>query len=70
MQPGSRTSSMPTLRHDLNMSDRSGHVNSTPIRDLKGTIERKGAEIGLFITLDERAIARDRLTTYGYTFLD
>jgi len=31
---------------------KSGHVNSSMIRDLKGTVEREGAQIGLFITLD------------------
>jgi len=35
------------------VSVKSGGVNSSMIRDLKGTIEREGAEIGLFITLEE-----------------
>jgi site-specific DNA-methyltransferase (adenine-specific) len=35
------------------VSVKSGHVNSAMVRDLKGTIEREGAEIGLFITLEE-----------------
>ena len=35
------------------VSVKSGHVNSAMIRDLKGTIEREQAEIGLFITLEE-----------------
>ncbi len=35
------------------VSVKSGHVNSSMIRDLKGTLEREGAEIGLFITLEE-----------------
>lgn len=32
---------------------KSGHVNSGDIRDLKGTIERENAQMGLFITLEE-----------------
>jgi len=35
------------------VSVKSGGVNSGMIRDLKGTIQREGAEIGLFITLEE-----------------
>jgi site-specific DNA-methyltransferase (adenine-specific) len=35
------------------VSVKSGHVNSSMIRDLKGTLEREGAEIGLFVTLEE-----------------
>ncbi|MEP7227252.1 MAG: DNA methyltransferase, partial [Gemmatimonadales bacterium] len=35
------------------VSVKSGKVNSSMVRDLKGTIEREGAEIGLFITLEE-----------------
>jgi len=35
------------------VSVKSGHVTSAMIRDLKGTIEREGAQIGLFITLEE-----------------
>jgi site-specific DNA-methyltransferase (adenine-specific) len=35
------------------VSVKSGGVNSSMIRDLKGTIEREAAEIGLFITLEE-----------------
>lgn len=31
---------------------KSGHVNSAHIRDLKGTLEREGAQIGVFITLE------------------
>ena len=31
---------------------KSGHVNSGMIRDLKGTLERENASIGVFITLD------------------
>ena len=32
---------------------KSGHVKSGDIRDLKGTVEREGAVIGVFITLEE-----------------
>lgn len=32
---------------------KSGHVNSSMIRDLKGTLEREQAQIGIFITLEE-----------------
>jgi DNA methylase/NACHT-associated inactive restriction endonuclease len=35
------------------VSVKSGHVNSAMVRDLKGTIEREKAVIGLFITLEE-----------------
>ncbi|MBA4375270.1 MAG: site-specific DNA-methyltransferase [Anaerolinea sp.] len=31
---------------------KSGHVKSGDIRDLKGTLEREGAQIGVFLTLD------------------
>ena len=32
---------------------KSGHVNSATIRDLKGTVERERADLGLLITLEE-----------------
>jgi site-specific DNA-methyltransferase (adenine-specific) len=32
---------------------KSGHVKSGDIRDLKGTLEREGAQIGIFLTLEE-----------------
>jgi DNA modification methylase len=35
------------------VSVKSGKVNSAQVRDLKGTVEREKAEIGLFITLEE-----------------
>ncbi len=35
------------------VSVKSGHVNSGMVRDLKGTIEREAAVIGLFLTLEE-----------------
>ena len=40
------------LNHVL-VSVKSGHVNSAMVRDLKGTIEREKAAIGLFVTLEE-----------------
>ena len=39
---------------------KSGHVNSSHIRDLKGTLERENAQIGVYITLE--APTRDMLT--------
>jgi site-specific DNA-methyltransferase (adenine-specific) len=39
---------------------KSGHVKSGDIRDLRGTVEREGAVIGLFITLEPPS--RDMLT--------
>ena len=35
------------------VSVKSGHVNSSMVRDLKGTLEREKAAIGLFVTLEE-----------------
>jgi site-specific DNA-methyltransferase (adenine-specific) len=35
------------------VSVKSGHVDSSQIRDLKGTLDREQAAIGLFITLEE-----------------
>jgi hypothetical protein len=35
------------------VSVKSGSVNSSQIRDLKGVLEREKAEIGLFVTLEE-----------------
>jgi site-specific DNA-methyltransferase (adenine-specific) len=35
------------------VSVKSGHVNSSMVRDLKGTLEREKAAIGLFLTLEE-----------------
>lgn len=32
---------------------KSGHVKSGDIRDLKGTLDREGAQIGVFVTLEE-----------------
>ena len=49
------------------VSVKSGHVNSGMIRDLKGTIEREKAEIGLFITLEEPSKEMDlEATTAGF----
>jgi hypothetical protein len=51
-----------TIGHEGEMgqalaSIKSGHANSSMIRDLKDTIEREGAQIGLLITVE--AVARD-----------
>jgi site-specific DNA-methyltransferase (adenine-specific) len=35
------------------VSVKSGHVDASQIRDLKGTIERENAAIGIFVTLEE-----------------
>src|SRR5665811_1628463 len=35
------------------VSVKSGSVNSSQVRDLKGVLEREKAEIGLFVTLEE-----------------
>ena len=49
------------------VSVKSGHVNSAMIRDLKGTIEREKAEIGLFITLEEPSREMElEATTAGF----
>ena len=43
-------------RHALQtvvVSVKSGHVNSSMVRDLKGTIDREQAAMGLFLTLEE-----------------
>ncbi|HEX6483702.1 MAG TPA: restriction endonuclease [Ktedonobacteraceae bacterium] len=39
---------------------KSGHVNTSHIRDLKGTLQREQAAIGIFITLEEPT--RDMVT--------
>ena len=38
---------------DVLVSVKSGHVNVSQVRDLKGTMEREGAPLGLFITLED-----------------
>jgi site-specific DNA-methyltransferase (adenine-specific) len=46
---------------------KSGHVTSRDVRDLRGTVEREGAAIGVFITLEPAS--RDMITeaaTAGY----
>jgi site-specific DNA-methyltransferase (adenine-specific) len=49
------------------VSVKSGKVNSSQIRDLKGTIEREKAEIGLFITLEEPSREMElEATTAGF----
>ncbi|WP_346380958.1 DNA methyltransferase [Microbacterium sp.] len=51
------------------VSVKSGKVNSSQIRDLKGTIEREKAEIGVFITLEEpsREMELEATTAGVYT---
>ena len=39
--------------HKAVVQVKSGHVSSPHIRDLKGTVEREKAALGLFITLEE-----------------
>jgi len=49
------------------VSVKSGKVNSSMIRDLKGTIEREKAEIGLFVTLEEPSREMElEATTAGF----
>lgn len=49
------------------VSVKSGHVGSSMIRDLKGTIEREKAEIGLFVTLEEASREMElEATTAGF----
>lgn len=46
---------------------KSGHVKSGDIRDLRGTVEREGAEIGVFVTLEEPSSEMKReATTAGF----
>ena len=47
---------------------KSGHVKSGDIRDLKGTLEREDAQIGVFITLEfpTRDMLTEALTTGSY----
>ena len=48
------------------VSVKSGHVNASMIRDLKGTLEREQAAIGVFITLEEATRPmRDEAATAG-----
>ena len=49
------------------VSVKSGHVNSSMVRDLKGVLEREGAAMGLFVTLEEpsREMALEA-TTAGF----
>lgn len=51
------------------VSVKSGKVNSSQIRDLKGTIEREKAEIGVFITLEDatREMELEATTAGVYT---
>jgi hypothetical protein len=41
------------------VSVKSGHVNSAMVRDLKGTVEREKAAIGLFVTLEESKLLEE-----------
>jgi len=47
---------------------KSGNVSSRDIRDLRGTVEREGAAIGLFITLEEpsKDMAREAISSGFY----
>ena len=47
---------------------KSGHVNSAHIRDLKGTLERESAQIGVFITLEPptRDMVTEAVTAGSY----
>jgi site-specific DNA-methyltransferase (adenine-specific) len=50
----------PPRRNQVIVQVKSGHVKSGDIRDLKGTLEREKAAIGMFITLEEPT--RDMVT--------
>lgn len=53
------------------VSVKSGHVNASQIRDLKGTLEREKAAIGLFITLEEPSRnMREEAATAGFWHSD
>lgn len=53
------------------ISVKSGHVNASQIRDLKGTLEREKAVIGLFITLEEPTRnMREEAATAGFWHSD
>lgn len=46
---------------------KSGHVNSSHIRDFKGTLERERAKFGIFITLEEPTKdMKEEVLTYGF----
>jgi hypothetical protein len=48
------------------VSVKSGSVNSSMVRDLKGVLDREKAEIGLFVTLEEpTGPMRQEATTAG-----
>jgi site-specific DNA-methyltransferase (adenine-specific) len=51
------------------VSVKSGSVNSSQIRDLKGVLDREKAEIGLFVTLEEPSgpMQLEATTAGGYT---
>ncbi len=53
------------------VSVKSGHVNASHIRDLKGTLEREKAAFGLFITLEEPTRnMREEAATAGFWHSD
>ena len=54
------------------VSVKSGHVSSSQVRDLVGTVEREYAAIGIFLTLSEptRAMRREAATAGQYRLRD
>ena len=50
--PGNGSARHEPVVHQAIVQVKSGHVSSPLIRDLKGTMEREKAEMGLFITLE------------------
>jgi site-specific DNA-methyltransferase (adenine-specific) len=48
---------------------KSGHVNASHLRDLRGVVERDGAAIGAFITLEPptRPMVKEAATAGFYT---
>ena len=57
--------------HKAVVQVKSGHVSSPLVRDLKGTVEREGAALGLFITLEESTQAmRTEAASAGFFHSD
>ena len=48
------------------VSVKSGHVSASMVRDLKGTMEREDAPIGLFVTLEEPSREMRQEATAGF----
>lgn len=48
---------------------KSGKVNSAAVRDLRGTLEREGAELGLFVTLEPPSLDMKREAAIAGTYL-